>query len=309
MKHVGVDIVTGFLGSGKTSLLAHAMKGVLARPDVVFIVNEIGEIGLDGRVLTGFESVERLVELTSGCICCSIEDASFDVAIADLVGRFDPALLVIETTGLADPRVLEERVARAGLGLDAVIAVVDAANFRRTAEATKAGRAQVAAADFLVVNKLDLCPPTEAQRLRRRLRRLNGRAALLDAVRGETRSELLFGLGAGRLRKSAGAPPRADHLECDGISALCLRTDKAVDRRRFERFLARLPTNVLRAKGAVRFAGSPWLCVFNYTCGRYELNWVQYRGACGGGEAVFIGTAIRDAEAALAAELARCETD
>jgi G3E family GTPase len=311
MKPVAVDIVTGFLGSGKTTLLTHALAGPLARPDVVFIVNELGDIGLDGRVLTGMASAESVVELAGGCICCSVDDARFDMAVRDLVDRFDPALIVIETTGIADPDVLGQRITMTGLGLDAVITVVDAESFSASARAARVVRSQVSAADFIVVNKVDLCDARRLGRLRSRLRRWNRRAQVLDAVRGAVDCDLLFGLGLRRYRgqgEAGTAVARAGHLHVDGIGALSLRSRRALDRERFERFLGRLPAAVVRAKGVVRFADTPWRCVFNYTCGRYELNWVQWPSAPAGSEAVFIGRGIERAEPMLASGLAACET-
>jgi G3E family GTPase len=311
MKPVAVDIVTGFLGSGKTTLLTHALAGPLARPDVVFIVNELGDIGLDGRVLTGMASAEAVVELAGGCICCSVEDARFDMAVRDLVDRFDPALIVIETTGIADPHVLGQRITMAGLGLDAVITVVDAESFSASARAARVVRSQVSAADFIVVNKVDICDPRRLARVHSRLRRWNRRARVFDAVRGAVDCNLLFGLGLRRYRAQGAADagvPRAGHLHEDGIEALSLRSRRALDRDRFERFLGRLPAAVVRAKGVVRIADTPWRCVFNYTCGRYELNWVQWPSAPAGSEAVFIGRGIEGAKPMLAGGLAACET-
>jgi cobalamin biosynthesis protein CobW len=311
MKPVAVDIVTGFLGSGKTTLLTHALTGPLARPDVVFIVNELGDIGLDGRVLTGMASAESVVELAGGCICCSVEDARFDIAVRDLVDRFDPALIVIETTGIADPSVLGQRVAMAGLGLDAVITVVDAGSFDISAETARVVRAQVAAADFVVVNKVDLSDVRSLRRVRARLRRWNRRARVFEAVRGVVDSNLLFGLGLQRYRQQPEAPVGrghgTGHLHEDAIRAVSLRSRGVLDRKRFERFLGRLPAEVVRAKGVVSFADTPWRCVFNYTCGRYEMNWVQWPTAPAGSEAVFIGREIERAEPALAGGLAACE--
>ena len=311
MKPVAVDIVTGFLGSGKTTLLTHALAGPLARPDVVFIVNELGDIGLDGRVLTGMASAESVVELAGGCICCSVEDARFDMAVRDLVDRFDPALIVIETTGIADPAVLGHRISLAGLGLDAVITVVDAPEFEASARAAGVVRAQVAAADFVVVNKVDLCDERTRGRVHGRLRRWNRRARVFDAVRGAVDCNLLFGLGLQRYRKQeeAGTAARAGlgHLHEDAIRAVSIRSRGALDRDRFERFLARLPAAVVRAKGVVSVAGTPWRCVFNYTCGRYELNWVQWPAAPAGSEAVFIGREIERAEPLLVGGMAACE--
>lgn len=311
MKPVAVDIVTGFLGSGKTTLLAHARVGPLARPDVVFIVNELGDIGLDGRVLTGMASAENVVELAGGCICCSVEDARFDMAVRDLVDRFDPALIVIETTGIADPEILVQRITMAGLGLDAVITVVDAEGFAASASAARVVRSQVSAADFIVVNKVDLCDPRRLGRVHSRLRRWNRRARVFDAVRGAVDCNLLFGLGIRRYRGQGevrATVTGSGHLHEDGIGALSLRSRRALNRDRFERFLGRLPAAVVRAKGVVRFADTPWRCVFNYTCGRYELNWVQWPSAPVGSEAVFIGRGIETAEPMLAVGLAACET-
>lgn len=310
MKRVAVDIVTGFLGSGKTTLLTRAIVGPLARPDVVFVVNELGDIGLDGRVLTGMASAETVVELAGGCICCSVEDSRFDMAVRDLVDRFDPALIVIETTGVADPGVLAQRVALAGLGLDAIITVVDAASFASTAKSARVVRSQVSAADFVVVNKVDLCDSQSLARIHARLRRWNRRARVFDAVRGDVDCDLLFGLGLRRYRRGDDASPErsgAAHLHEDGIRALSLRGRRALDRDRFERFLARLPAAVVRAKGVVSFSDTPWRCVFNYTCGRYELNWVQWPAGPTGSEAVFIGREIERAESTLAGGLAACE--
>jgi cobalamin biosynthesis protein CobW len=311
VKRVAVDIVTGFLGAGKTTLLARALKGPLSRPDVVFVVNEIGEIGLDGKVLTGFAAAERVVELASGCICCSIEDARFDLAIRELVERYDPALVVIETTGLADPVPLEERVVAAGLGLDAVITVVDAPMLDVTARQARVVRRQVEAADFIVMTKTDLCSSSELARARKRVSRWNRRARVFDAVRGEVGSELLFGLAMRRYRSGetgATAAGRA-HLTEDGIASVSIRSERPLDRARFERFLKKLPSSVIRAKGIASIDGTPWRCVFNYTCGRYEMDWIEWPGGGVGTEAVFLGKNIAKVESTLAEGLTRCQAE
>src|SRR5262249_41911161 len=103
MHTVAVDILTGFLGSGKTTLLRHVLDHGLRGKPVAVIMNEIGEIGIDGRVITGLSAVEQMVELSSGCICCTIDDYRFDLAVQEIVETARPHLIVIESTGLADP--------------------------------------------------------------------------------------------------------------------------------------------------------------------------------------------------------------
>src|SRR2546428_8692654 len=183
MRTVAVDILTGFLGSGKTTLLRHVLDYGLSGKPVAIVMNEIGEVGIDGRVVTGLSAVEKMVELSSGCICCQIDDYQFDLAIQEIIETAKPHLIIIESTGLADPDPLAYRVKSAGLGLDAVITVVDAANVGRHLAETKVARAQIEAADFLVVNKLDLIDAPAVARLERRLAQLKPIAKRMQSLR------------------------------------------------------------------------------------------------------------------------------
>lgn len=312
MRSLAVDIVTGFLGSGKTTLLRHVLTHGLGGQPVAVIMNEIGEVGIDGRVITGLANVEKMVELSSGCICCSIDTYRFDLAVQEIIETVHPYLLIIESTGLADPDPLVYRVKSAGLGLDAVITVVDAANVARFLAETTVAEAQIAAADFLVVNKIDLVPERTLKRLERRLVRFNPRAEVFRTVRGAVPSELLFATGVARYRERA---VRAEsnghaHLQADSIGSFVYRSRRPLNQERFERLLGRMPRDLVRAKGIVRFAGRDWHCLFNFTCGRYELNWVKL--APGEGEesqAVLIGRNLERHRPRLLAELARCEAD
>ena len=308
MRTVAVDIVTGFLGSGKTTLLAHVLQHGLRGKPVAVIMNEIGEVGIDGTVITGLSAVEKMVELSSGCICCSIDDYRFDLAIQEIIETAKPHLIIIESTGLADPEPLAYRVKNSGLGLDAVITVVDAANLERHLGEAEVARAQIEAADFLVVNKTDLVDTGGLARVEKRLARMNARAERLRTVRGAVESEVLFATGVATYRESARS--RSEHLHTDGIASFLYRTARPLRQDAFERLLARLPSDILRAKGIVRFAGRDWHCLFNFTCGRSELTWVKLDGAAGAeSQAVFIGRQLARHRPRLEAELARCETN
>jgi G3E family GTPase len=305
MRTVAVDILTGFLGSGKTTLLRHVLEHGLRGKPVAVVMNEIGEVGIDGTVVTGLSAVEKMVELSSGCICCTIDDYRFDLAIQEIIETAKPHLIVIESTGLADPDPLVYRIKQAGLGLDAVITVVDAANLGRHLGESEVTRAQIEAADFLVVNKLDLVTPAEVAGVERRLARLNPRAERFTTVRGALDSDLLFatGVAAFRERPDAAGP---SHRHDDGITSFVHRTARPLDQDRFEAVLRALPRDVLRAKGVVRFAGRDWCGVFNFTCGRHEITWMK-RPEGGESQAVFIGRNIPRHEPVLRAALAACE--
>jgi cobalamin biosynthesis protein CobW len=306
-RHVAVDIVTGFLGSGKTTLLRHVLTHGLAGKPVAVIVNEIGDVGIDGKVVTGLDYVEKMVELSSGCICCSIDEYRFDLAIQEIVDTVAPHLIVIESTGLADPEPLAYRVKTAGLALDAVITVVDAVNVERFLDETTVAGAQVAAADFLVINKVDLVPASDVARVGKRLRRLNDRALQLESVRGAIDADVLFATDVARHRARADAAPATGHLAADGFESFVYTTREPLDQPSFERVLAGLPRELIRAKGIVRLVDRDWHCLFNVTCGRVELGWLKLPGGTDESSAVFIGRDARRHRDAVVAALGACE--
>ena len=184
MKPVSVDIVTGFLGSGKTTLLKHVLEHGLSSERVAVVVNELGEVGIDGPVLTGLDAVERMVELDSGCVCCSIDELRFDMAMQELVHEADPTLILLETTGVAEPQATAARVRQAGLAVDAVITTVDVAHFSRALRFGGVARRQVAGADFVVLTKTDVAGDAARRRVERRVARIQPRASVLAADHG-----------------------------------------------------------------------------------------------------------------------------
>lgn len=312
-RHVAVDVLTGFLGSGKTTLLSYVLAHGLAGKRVALVVNEIGEIGIDGRVVTGLEYVEKMVELSSGCICCSIDEYRFDLAIQEIVETVGPDLIVIESTGLADPEPLAYRVKSVGLRLDAIIAVVDAANVERALAETEVATAQIAAADFLVINKTDLVTREAVAKLRTRLARLNPRALQLESVRGAIEADVLFATDVAghveraRARSERVLRPSSTHLADDAFGSFVYRGRRPLAQPDFERALDALPRDVVRAKGIVRLVDRDWHCVFNVTCGRVELGWLKLGDPASENQAVFIGRRLERHRAAIASALAACE--
>ena len=187
---IPVTVVTGFLGAGKTSLLNRLVRDP-ALSGTGFIINEFGEIGIDHLLVEAAD--DGIVELSSGCLCCTVRGelvTTLENFLRGLDnGRIDTlSRIVIETTGLADPvPVLATLTAHPYLSLryaiDGVITVVDAVNGDRTLDEHEEAVKQVAVADRLVIAKADL--PEGAARLpalRRRLTALNPGAALIDAA-------------------------------------------------------------------------------------------------------------------------------
>jgi len=309
-RRVAACVVTGFLGSGKTTLLKGLLEREPGRERIAVIVNEVGEIGIDGRVLTGFEFVENVVEMASGCVCCSIDEYRFDLAVDELVRRIDPALLVLETSGVADPAPTLERLRRCGLGVDAVVTVVDATAWQTAWRVSGAARRQVTAADFLVISKTDLASPRALARLRARLTKLNPRALVLEGAGAApfAGSELLLATTAAR-RRDGTAALAGEHLRDENIESFSWSSTRGVDRQAFEVVLKDLPPSVLRAKGFLRGPGDRTAWLFHLVCGRVEVTaFGGGGGIAAGAQGVFIGPGVGALRDLVARRLEACVT-
>lgn len=199
-----ITIITGFLGSGKTTVLNHLL-GDERFADTAVIINEFGEIGIDHLLVeTSFEEDELMV-MQSGCICCTIRGDLVDT-LADLETRTKAGDLpsfsrvLVETTGLADPAPILQTVMSDPLLVDkyrlgGVVATVDAVNGEATLDAHIEAVKQAAVADRLLITKTDIAEDAAVAALETRLRDLNPRAPLEVIVDGAVAPEDVFGLG------------------------------------------------------------------------------------------------------------------
>jgi G3E family GTPase len=236
-----VALVTGFLGSGKTTLISR----LLGHPDMgetAVIVNELGEVAIDHHLVRRVD--ERTVVLRSGCVCCTLRGDLAD-ELRDLLGRRERGevppfhRVVVETTGLADPApivytLLSEPVVRHHYELETVVATIDAVHGLTREESVK----QAAIADTLVVTKGDLTDPGP---LERRLRRLNPAAEIVQASFGEVGPDRLLGRPARDPRDVA----TFEHGHEDGIRAVALFLEDQLDWTAFGIWL----TMLLQARG------------------------------------------------------------
>jgi G3E family GTPase len=199
---IPVTLLTGFLGSGKTTVLNHVLKqpGMAA---TAVIVNEFGEIGLDHLLVE--RSSEDVVLLSSGCLCCTVRSDIVDTLTNLFVDRVNGKIpffrrVVIETTGLADPApilhtLMTEPIVAARYMLDGVVTTVDAINGSGTLDRQPEAVKQAAVADRLLLTKTDLAEPEVRQAFEMRLAALNPSAPLIPVARGAVDPALLFNLG------------------------------------------------------------------------------------------------------------------
>ena len=220
-----VTILTGFLGAGKTTLLNHILSNQQGVKTAV-LVNEFGEIGIDNDLIVA--TGEDMVELSNGCICCSINGELLE-AVYRILERPDPVdYLVVETTGLADPLPVAMTFLGSDLRdatrLDSIITLVDAENFSDELLEGEVARAQIVYSDMLLLNKCDLVAEERLAALESQLREIKTDARILRSVKGEVPLPLLLSVGlfeSDKIVAQQQLSAEPDHSSCDHDHGHC----------------------------------------------------------------------------------------
>lgn len=300
---VPILLLTGFLGSGKTSLLNRLMASRPAsRGKVAIVVNEFGDVGIDGSLLPS--DVTRQVELPGGCVCCVLNE-DLDKTLNELLDSSpDVETIVIETTGIAEPLPISWALDReplvARVRLAAVITVVDATQFERSRPLSPSVDAQVEYADILVLSKTDLLDAGDVPNdLADIIRDLNPRAPLVSGTPDEVvqvlwqsiadpdlpvaaearRAHAGTGLTAHAHQDAAHAHGAADDRDQEhghmrplvaghGFEAVWLPIEDIIDFEELSANLEDLPGNYIRIKGVAR--------VIDESTGSTEPRWVAF---------------------------------
>ena len=274
-----VSVLTGFLGSGKTTILQH----LLALPEMhgtAIIINEFGEISVDHLLLETAE--EKMVLLSNGCVCCSVRGdlvqairSLFQRMRSDQIPPFERILL--ETTGLADPGPIVQSLIGPALSnlpvyFDSIATTIDSTNIMEALEQHKQIHSQIAVADSLLFTKADLCEKVHLDNVENRIRKLNPRATRDFTEMGKIPSRRIFGQ---RLLDPSASPKQArstteqmfsnteqsvEHSHGDDIRSFVISRDKPLPYSTLDTFLQTLRSyrgqDLLRVKGLVQIQGS-----------------------------------------------------
>jgi G3E family GTPase len=268
---VPVTILTGFLGSGKTTVLNHLLRQP-SLADTVVIVNEFGAVGLDHLLIE--QAIEDAVLLKNGCICCTVRGDIADTL--DVLwqrrdaGELPPfRRIAIETTGLADPApvahaLLAEPGARYACRLDGIVTTVDALHGTMQLDRQPEARRQVAMADRILLTKTDLASTDQIAAAEARIGALNATAPLRRVVAGAVDAADVFDLGPDSARLEQWLRPLDSHghrhlpfRHGEQIASVVLRHDLPIAWSSLQRWLESILS--LRGDAVLRLKGIVWL--------------------------------------------------
>jgi G3E family GTPase len=299
-----VTIITGFLGSGKTTLLNQILSN---RQDlkIAVLVNEFGDINIDSQLLVSID--EDMMELSNGCICCTINDGLVD-AVYRVLERDDRIdCLVIETTGVADPLPIILTFLGTDLRdltrLDSVVTMVDSEAFTPEHFESEAAYNQINYADITVLNKTDLSNLEQIQTLETYIRTVKSGARILHSEYGKVPLPLILDVGYNDATAYADLIETSDvaqdddhehhshdhhashqhhghssHLDNDGFGTIAFESDRPFDVKKFEAFLQEsMPSEVFRAKGILWFRESDLRHVFQLSGVRFDIQGDHWR--------------------------------
>jgi G3E family GTPase len=315
-----VTIITGFLGSGKTTLLNHILTNN-QNLKVAILVNEFGDIDIDSQLLVSVD--QDMMQLSNGCICCTINDDLVDAVYNVLEQDNNIDYLVIETTGVADPLPILLTFLGTELRdltrLDSVITLVDASAFAPDLFDSEVAFKQITYSDMILLNKTDLVPGVVAEKLESHIQTLKDGARIIRCQNASVPLPLILDVGfndpmaydamislesAGHGHDDhdhdqhehdhhghnhQGHDHHSHHLENDGFVSVSYRSDRPFALRQFEQFLETLPTEVFRAKGLLWFNESPNKHIFQLSGKRCTLDVQPWHSAIPGNQVVFIG--------------------
>ena len=290
---IPITALTGFLGSGKTTLLNYILENNHGLK-IGVVVNDYGDINIDSKLVAG--QTDTMLELTNGCMCCSMDSLELDEAIGQFAYAGSPIdYIIIEASGLAEPADLA-RTLRDAMGsrtkLDSIVAVLDAANLEDNAAAHATALQQIEYSDFVIINKTDLVKPDKVEQIKALVLGINQRARIFTAVNAEIDVRLILDQAVHDATSATGKGHGGHRHLHEDYTTLSFTTEKPLEPEAFQHFVNdQIPSSVYRAKGVVNLGnkGHRRKYIFQLVGKRADLTWSDWNKDSAKTELVFIG--------------------
>lgn len=264
---IPVSILTGFLGSGKTTLV-NEILGCDHGLRVGVIVNDFGDVSIDDKLISN--RAESVIELANGCICCSMQGDLLRTLQQVTASKNAIDYILLETSGLSDPLPVAHAILDKSLGasvrLDGIITMIDALNFDANLSYAEVAFNQLVHGDLILINKVDLVDKSIPGRIEEGVRKLNCKARILSCVRGKVALQLLLDVSISELQSIHDKMPDADRPRATDTTAfdcVAFESDAPIDASQFQSFVQSIPHDVYRGKGILHVADDSHERVFH----------------------------------------------
>ena len=302
-------IITGFLGVGKTTMLTNTVQKYFSDKKVAIIVNEFGDIGIDGNILSNVYS--EVLEISEGCICCQLAQ-EFESGVLEIIEKYNPEIIFVETSGASEPFPIFMSLQNLGIAVEGVICVVDSKNFNSYKENSTASY-QIGGSNIIVLNKTDLIDADELETLKEEIGKIKAQYNIKNNLTGQTvfKSHIIRTAQQGLVDKEvfegaydideivglAQEYKHEGHTAKDSITQKVAYIKDGVTFEDIDTLLQSLPKNIYRVKGVVKTQDVQNPLVINYSFG--DTTYEELEGYSEKSILIFIGESVEQDVLAL----------
>jgi G3E family GTPase len=276
-------IITGFLGVGKTTMLTSTVKEHFSDKKVAIIVNEFGDIGVDGNILKNVHS--EVLEISEGCICCQLAQ-EFESGVIEIINKYNPEIIFVETSGASEPFPIFLSLQNLGISVEGVICVVDSKNLDSYKDNSTA-KYQIGGSNIIVLNKTDLVNDNELEAVKKDVIEIKEQYNIKNTLTGEMifNNYVISNAEQGVLNKEvfegvykvdeivglAKDYEHLDHTTKDSITQKIAYLKDDIEFSDVDKVLKALPKSIYRVKGVVKVKDVPNPIVINYSFGNVSF--------------------------------------
>ena len=276
-------IITGFLGVGKTTMLTNTVKEHFSDKKVAIVVNEFGDIGVDGNILSNVYS--EVLEISEGCICCQLAQ-EFESGVIEIINKYSPEIIFVETSGASEPFPIFLSLQNLGISVEGVICVVDSKNLDSYKDNSTA-KYQIGGSNIIVLNKTDLVNDDELEAVKKDVIEIKEQYNIKNTLTGEmifnnyvignaeqgvVNKEVFEGVY--RVDEIVGLAKDYEHLDHttkDSITQKIAYLKDDIEFSDVDKVLKALPKSIYRVKGVVKVKDVPNPIVINYSFGNVSF--------------------------------------